>query len=201
LESLQLDQSTAFTHLSTVIGQSSDALTSKINAILQTTKGANYVPLTVLSLLSDESLSTIIILRTNTPTLEPTSSPDTGDEQFTLSGWNLVMVVVIPFVVVMACLFLLIVTRKQNIQKHTKVAVSSAPIETSDPREERKEQEDERSVKPKNTRSSFDQQSGGTKKIVVVARESEGVFSEVCFFSVCRQSIVSSLSLSLSLSL
>jgi hypothetical protein len=125
------------------------------------------------------------------PTLSPTSSPGSGDNsQFTLSGWNLVMAVVIPFLVVMGCLFVLIVTRKRNIQKHTKVAVIA--IEATDgargaPREERKEQEDERSVKPKSNRVSSEPT---TKKIAVAAKESDG-FSEVCLLFLFLTSLIS----------
>jgi hypothetical protein len=156
LESLQLDSSNAFSELSSALQTilQSNQLSQKINYVLQSVKGSDFVSLTVTDLISDEASSVIIPLRTASPTLSPTPTSQEDNTAFTLSGWNLVMVIVIPFFVILACLILLIATRKQNTKKMGKVAVIDVKSLSGIESDEKKEAEEERevSVKPRSRR-------------------------------------------------
>lgn len=152
LESLRLDSSNAFSEMSSLLHtiMQNNQLSQKINHVLQNIKGSNFVPLSVIDLVSDETLSIIIPLRTASPTLSPTPTDQEDNATFNLSGWNLVMVIVIPFFVIVVCLILLIATRKHNTKTIGKIAVIDVKSLSGIDAEEKKEVDDERevSVKP-----------------------------------------------------
>lgn len=174
IEKLGIEESNAFSMLTSILIETvtSNSLNEEMNTRLQTLKGNQYTPISVLRILTDANSSGVVILRTAAPTLSPESKHEMNNDSLLLSGWNLTIVIVIPFLVLVIFLVIIIGVRKQN-NKFQKVAVQ---YHESGGFEERKEAEpaNEILIKPKSvpktkTPPSLPIEQVYVKKIVVDA--------------------------------